>query len=32
MAGVYGLEDLQAAIASDVDRWRPLVFTNGCFD
>lgn len=24
--------DLQRAIAADPDRWRPLVFTNGCFD
>lgn len=32
IAGVYRLEALQAAIASDCDRWRPLVFTNGCFD
>jgi rfaE bifunctional protein nucleotidyltransferase chain/domain len=26
------LSALQAAIAQDPDRWRPLVFTNGCFD
>lgn len=26
------LSALQAAIARDPDRWRPLVFTNGCFD
>lgn len=28
----YCREDLQAAIAANGDRWRPLVFTNGCFD
>lgn len=32
IAGVYGLEELKAAIAANSDRWRPLVFTNGCFD
>ncbi|MBD2092419.1 adenylyltransferase/cytidyltransferase family protein [Microcoleus sp. FACHB-1515] len=32
IAGVYGLEELQDAIAAHPDRWRPLVFTNGCFD
>lgn len=32
VVGVYGLADLQAAIAQDPERWRPLVFTNGCFD
>lgn len=26
------LQTLQRAIAADPDRWRPLVFTNGCFD
>jgi rfaE bifunctional protein nucleotidyltransferase chain/domain len=30
--GVYGLAELQAAIATYPERWRPLVFTNGCFD
>lgn len=30
--GLYDLADLQAAIAADPERWRPLVFTNGCFD
>lgn len=28
----YTLEALQQAIANDLDSWRPLVFTNGCFD
>lgn len=32
LAGVYTLEELQAAIAQHPERWRPLVFTNGCFD
>ncbi|MGB3515133.1 MAG: adenylyltransferase/cytidyltransferase family protein [Elainellaceae cyanobacterium] len=32
MIGVYSLTELQAAIAREPDRWRPLVFTNGCFD
>lgn len=32
MTGVFELGDLKAAIASDPERWRPLVFTNGCFD
>jgi rfaE bifunctional protein nucleotidyltransferase chain/domain len=30
--GLLHLPDLQAAIAADPNRWRPLVFTNGCFD
>jgi len=30
--GLYTLTDLQQAIAADPQRWRPLVFTNGCFD
>ncbi|UIE38754.1 D-glycero-beta-D-manno-heptose 1-phosphate adenylyltransferase [Leptodesmis sichuanensis] len=30
--GVYELAELQAAIATHPERWRPLVFTNGCFD
>ena len=29
---VYSLNELKEAIASDASRWRPLVFTNGCFD
>jgi D-glycero-beta-D-manno-heptose 1-phosphate adenylyltransferase len=30
--GVYTLSELQTAIASHPDHWRPLVLTNGCFD
>ena len=30
--GVYTLNELSQAIAADPSRWRPLVFTNGCFD
>lgn len=30
--GLYDLTDLTDAIAADGDRWRPLIFTNGCFD
>lgn len=29
---IYNLIDLQKAIALNPDQWRPLVFTNGCFD
>lgn len=32
LAGVFTLTELQQAIAADLDHWRPLVFTNGCFD
>jgi rfaE bifunctional protein nucleotidyltransferase chain/domain len=32
LPGVYTLADLQRAIAQHPDQWRPLVFTNGCFD
>jgi rfaE bifunctional protein nucleotidyltransferase chain/domain len=32
ISGVYSLDELQQAIAADPQRWRPLVFTNGCFD
>lgn len=32
MHGVYSLSALQTAIAQSPDEWRPLVFTNGCFD
>jgi D-glycero-beta-D-manno-heptose 1-phosphate adenylyltransferase len=32
MHGVYSLSALQTAIAQSPDQWRPLVFTNGCFD
>lgn len=30
--GIYSLIELQQAIARTPDQWRPLVFTNGCFD
>ncbi len=30
--GVYDLRELQQTIASRPKDWRPLVFTNGCFD
>ena len=30
--GIYSLSELQQAIAKAPDQWRPLVFTNGCFD
>jgi rfaE bifunctional protein nucleotidyltransferase chain/domain len=30
--GIYTLSELQGAIATRPDQWRPLVFTNGCFD
>lgn len=29
---VYDVATLQAAIAEETERWRPCVFTNGCFD
>lgn len=29
---VYSLAELQQAIAQNPNQWRPLVFTNGCFD
>jgi len=29
---VWDLATLQQAIAADPEQWRPLVFTNGCFD
>jgi len=29
---IYTLEHLQQAIAANPEAWRPLVFTNGCFD
>lgn len=32
IAGIYSLSELQKAIALNPDEWRPLVFTNGCFD
>lgn len=31
-SGVYSLSELKQAIATDPQKWRPLVFTNGCFD
>jgi rfaE bifunctional protein nucleotidyltransferase chain/domain len=30
--GVFDLPQLQQLIAADPKTWRPLVFTNGCFD
>jgi D-glycero-beta-D-manno-heptose 1-phosphate adenylyltransferase len=30
--GIYTLEQLQKSIVANPDRWRSLVFTNGCFD
>ena len=30
--GLYTLSELQFAIANAPAQWRPLVFTNGCFD
>lgn len=32
ISGLYTLTELQQAIASSPELWRPLVFTNGCFD
>lgn len=32
MTAVYTLEELELAIATHPEQWRPLVFTNGCFD
>jgi rfaE bifunctional protein nucleotidyltransferase chain/domain len=32
ISGVYTLRELERSIASDPDNWRPIVFTNGCFD
>ncbi len=29
---IYALDALKAAIAENPQTWRPLVFTNGCFD
>ncbi len=31
-SNVYGLRQLQDLILKYPDQWRPLVFTNGCFD
>jgi rfaE bifunctional protein nucleotidyltransferase chain/domain len=30
--GTYSLSELQQAIALNPEQWRPLAFTNGCFD
>jgi len=30
--GLYSLDELNNQVATDPQRWRPLVFTNGCFD
>ena len=30
--GIYRLSELQQVIALNPEQWRPLVFTNGCFD
>lgn len=30
--GIYQLEQLEREIRKHPERWRPLVFTNGCFD
>lgn len=32
ISGIYSLSELQQAIAFNPSVWRPLVFTNGCFD
>ncbi|MGB7890730.1 MAG: adenylyltransferase/cytidyltransferase family protein [Microcoleus sp.] len=32
ISNVYTLKELEKSLASDPDKWRPLVFTNGCFD
>ncbi|MDF0553519.1 adenylyltransferase/cytidyltransferase family protein [Kamptonema sp. UHCC 0994] len=32
ISGLYTLTELEEAIAADPLLWRPLVFTNGCFD
>lgn len=32
VSGIYSLSELQQAIALNSKQWRPLVFTNGCFD
>lgn len=32
MLDIYSLSQLQDAIDQYPDQWRPLVFTNGCFD
>lgn len=30
--GLYTLSELQEAITRDPSKWRPIAFTNGCFD
>lgn len=30
--GLYTVDELKQSIATDPQYWRPLVFTNGCFD
>jgi rfaE bifunctional protein nucleotidyltransferase chain/domain len=32
ISGVYRLRELSRAIALNPAQWRPIVFTNGCFD
>ncbi|MGL5062727.1 MAG: D-glycero-beta-D-manno-heptose 1-phosphate adenylyltransferase [Microcoleus sp.] len=32
ISGVYTLRELEAEIAAASSQWRPIVFTNGCFD
>jgi len=32
MTNIYNLEQLNEIIRKDPQHWRPLVFTNGCFD
>lgn len=32
MVKIHTLDELQATIQSAPEQWRPLVFTNGCFD
>ena len=32
ISGIYSLSELKEAIAKNPEEWRPMVFTNGCFD
>lgn len=32
ISGLYTLRELEAQIAAAPSQWRPIVFTNGCFD
>ncbi len=32
MSNILNLEELKQAITANPEKWRPLVFTNGCFD